>query len=139
LEREGILTTQERRELGGKSDTKGLPKTRIDAAKAQMEHWNEMLETENDSDRRQNLQKWVDVTKRVVDDVRLEMGQQPETEERKHMLREKVREDIRTKFESFRRWAKENLGALADIAISIAGIITTVVVAGKKTIVRASN
>jgi hypothetical protein len=98
-----------------------------------------MLETENDSDRRQILQKGVDVAKRVIDDVRLEMGQQPETEEGKHRFREKVREDIRTKYERFRRWAKENLGALADIAISIAGIITTVMVAGKKTIVGASK
>ena len=98
-----------------------------------------MLETENDSDRRQILQKGVDVAKRVIDDVRLEMGQQPETEEGKHRFREKVREDIRTKYERFRRWAKENLGAQADIAISIAGIIATVMVAGKKTIVGASN
>ena len=43
------------------------------------------------------------------------MGQQPETEEGKHRFREKVTEDIRTKFERFRRWAKENLGAQAAI------------------------
>jgi hypothetical protein len=60
-------------------------------------------------------------------------------EERKHRYREIVRETIRTKFERFRNWAKENLGALTTISISIAGIITTVVVAGKKTIVGASK
>ncbi|CAB4013324.1 Hypothetical predicted protein [Paramuricea clavata] len=39
----------------------------------------------------------------------------------------------------FRKWARENLGVLTAIAISIAGIITTVVVAGKKTIMGASS
>jgi hypothetical protein len=43
------------------------------------------------------------------------------------------------RFERFRVWAKENMGALAAIAISIAGIITTVVVAGKKAIMGASS
>jgi hypothetical protein len=85
------------------------------------------------------MQEGVDVVDRGIDDARLEEGQQPETEERKHRYREIVRETIRTKFERFRNWAKENLGALTTISISIAGIITTVVVAGKKTIVGASK
>jgi hypothetical protein len=67
------------------------------------------------------------------------MGQQPESEEGRHRLRDIVREDIRTKFERFRKWAQANLGVLTAIAISIAGIITTVVVAGKKTIMGASR
>ena len=85
------------------------------------------------------MQEGKDIADRVIDSAKLEMGQQPETEEGKHWFRENVREDIRTKFERFRRWAKENLGALPAIAISIAGIITTVVVAGKKTIMGASS
>jgi hypothetical protein len=85
------------------------------------------------------MQEGKDLADRGIDNAKLEMGQQPETEEGKHRLREKIREDIRTKFERFRKWAKENLGAIAAIAISIAGIITTVVVAGKKAIVGASK
>ncbi|CAB4026900.1 Hypothetical predicted protein [Paramuricea clavata] len=68
-----------------------------------------------------------------------EMGQVPESEEGKHRYREIVRENIRTKFERFCKWAKKNLGVLTAIAISIAGIITTVVVAGKKTTMGAFN
>jgi hypothetical protein len=97
------------------------------------------IELETDPERRQIMQEGVDVVDRGIDDARLEEGQQPEMEEGKHRFREIVREDIRTKFEKFRKWAKENLGALTAIAISIAGIITTVVVAGKKTIVGASK
>jgi hypothetical protein len=85
------------------------------------------------------MQEGRDVAEQGIDNANLEMGRQPETEEGKHRYREIVRENIRTKFERFRKWAKENLGALTAIAISIAGIITTGVVAGKKTIVRASK
>jgi hypothetical protein len=85
------------------------------------------------------MQEGRDVAERGIDSARLEMGLQPESEEGKHRFREKIREDIRTKFERFRKWPKENLGAIAAIAISIAGIITTVVVAGKKAIVGASK
>jgi hypothetical protein len=81
----------------------------------------------------------VDVAEQAIDDARLEMGQVRRSEEGKHRYREIVRDNIRTKFERFRVWAKENMGPLAAIAISIAGIITTVVVAGKKTITGAAN
>ncbi|CAB4019675.1 Hypothetical predicted protein [Paramuricea clavata] len=99
----------------------------------------EREELETDPDKRQIMQKGRDVAEQGIDDARLEMGQQPESEEGRHRFREKVREDIRTRFERFRRWAKENLDALTAIAISVAGIITTIVLAGKKTIVRASK
>ena len=81
----------------------------------------------------------MDVAEQAIDDARLEMGQVRRSEEGKHRYREIVRDNIRTKFERFRVWAKENMGPLAAIAISIAGIITTVVVAGKKTITGAAN
>ena len=59
----------------------------------------------------------MDVARQAIDDAKLEMGQVPESEEGKQSVRE---------IERFRVWAKENLGSLAAIAISIAGIITTV-------------
>jgi hypothetical protein len=85
------------------------------------------------------MQEGRDVAEQGIDNANLEMGQQPESEEGKHRYREMVKENIRTKFEKFRKWARENLGAIAAITISIAGIITTVVVAGKKAIVGASK
>jgi hypothetical protein len=139
LEIEGIITTQERREFAGVTAPKGPPEVRIKSLKAQRVAFETNIELETDPDRQHIRQRAVDVTERGIDDARLEMGQHPESEEGKHRFREIVREDIRTKFERFRKWAKENLGALTAIAISIAGIITTVVVAGKKTIVGASK
>jgi hypothetical protein len=135
----GKITTQERREFAGVTAPKGPPEVRIKALREQKKVFETNIELETDPERRQIMQEGMDVAEQGIDNANLEMGQQPETEEGKHRYREIVRENIRTKFERFRKWAKENLGALAAIAISIAGIITTVVVAGKATIVGASK
>jgi hypothetical protein len=137
LEERGKIITQERREFAGVTAPKGPPEVRIKALREQKNVFETNIELETDPERQQIMQEGRDVAEQGIDNANLEMGQQLETEEGKHRYREIVRENIRTKFERFRRWAKENLGALAAIAISIAGIITTVVVAGKKTIVGA--
>ncbi|CAB4011946.1 Hypothetical predicted protein [Paramuricea clavata] len=135
----GKITTQERREFAGVTAPKGPPEVRIKALREQKKVFETNIELETDPERRQIMQEGRDVAEQGIDNANLEMGQQPETEEGKHRYREIVRENIKTKLERFRKWAKENLGALAAIAISIAGIITTIVVAGKTTIVGASK
>ncbi|CAB3997849.1 Hypothetical predicted protein [Paramuricea clavata] len=92
-----------------------------------IKEWKNNLEKETDDDRRQITQRAVNVAEQAIDDARLEMGQVRRSEEGTHRYREIVRDNIRTKFERFHVWAKEYMGALAAIAISIAGIITTVV------------
>ena len=139
LEEREKITAQERREFAGVTAPKGPPEVRIKALGEQKKVFETNIELETDPERQQIRQEGMDVAEQGIDNANLEMGQQPETEEGKHRYREIVRENIRTKFERFRKWAKENLGALTAIAISIAGIITTVVVAGKKTIVGASK
>jgi predicted nucleic acid-binding Zn-ribbon protein len=141
LEGEAKITEQERREFSGITAPKGPPEEeRIKYLNRQMKELEENIEGETDSDRRQIMQEVRDVAERAIDNAELEMGQIPRSEEGKHRYREMVKENIiRTKFERFRKWAKENMGVLTAIAISIAGIITTVVVAGKKTIMGASN
>ena len=139
LHAKGKLTEQETRDLAGIPVAKGTPGESVKFLKIESKRLEKELETETDPERRQVMQEGKDIADRGTDNAKLEMGQQPETEEGKHRFREKIMEDIRTKFERFRKWAKENLGAIAAIAISIAGIITTVVVAGKKAIVGASK
>jgi hypothetical protein len=139
LEERGKITTRKRRELTGVTVPKGPPEIRIKALKVQKKVFETNIELTTDPERQQIMQEGRDVAEQGIDDARLEMGVQPESEDGKHRFREIVRENIRTNFEKFRKWAKENLGAIAAITISIAGIITTVVVAGKKTIVGASK
>ena len=137
-ESEGKITEQERREFAGITTPKGPPKVNrhVDIM---MKEWKSKLEKETDDDRRQITQRAVGVAEQAIDDARLKMGQVPRSEEGKHRYREIVRDNIRTKFERFRVWAKGNIGPLAAIVISIAGIISAVMVAGKKTITGAAN
>ncbi|CAB4031816.1 Hypothetical predicted protein [Paramuricea clavata] len=93
------------------------------------------LQAESDPDLKETFKEAIEIIEQNIDDAKLQMRQKSESEEGVHRVREKVRDDTRTKFEKFKVWAKENLGVLSAIAISIAGIITTVVVAGKKTLV----
>ncbi len=49
-------------------------------------------------------------------------------------LREDEEEDI-TRFQKLKKWLKENLVGLSAVGISIAGIITTIIMAGRKALV----
>ena len=44
-----------------------------------------------------------------------------------------------TRFERFKRWAKGNIGGIAIVAISVAGIVTTIVVGARNAIKRGAR
>ncbi len=50
------------------------------------------------------------------------------------MIREEALTNDLTRFERYKRWSKENLVGVSAIAISVAGIITTAVVAGRNAV-----
>ncbi len=62
--------------------------------------------------------------------MRVKAGFRPESEEALSITQEEAQRDDLTRFERFRKWANENIAGMSAIAISIAGIITTIVVAG---------
>ena len=72
------------------------------------------------------------ITKISLMEVRA--NQRPESEEALSMIREEARTNDLTRFERFKKWAKENLMGVSAIAISVAGIITTAVVAGRNAV-----
>ncbi len=47
------------------------------------------------------------------------------------LIQEEVERNDLTRFERFKKWAKENITGVSAVAISVAGIITTVVMAGR--------
>ncbi|CAB4008997.1 integrase core domain-containing [Paramuricea clavata] len=137
--RDGKFTEQESRELVGITVPKGEPNERIKFLKVERQKLKTDFETESDDERKDIFREALEIVDQNINDARLEMRERPESEEGVHRVREKVREDVRTRFEKFKIWARENLGILSAIAISIAEIITTVVVAGKKTLVGAAK
>ncbi|CAB3989590.1 integrase core domain-containing [Paramuricea clavata] len=127
----------EARELVGITVPKGEPDERIKYLKVERQKLKIDFDTESDPERKDIFREALEIIDQNIDDARLEMRERPESEEGVHRVREKVREDVRTRFEKFKIWARENLGVLSAIAISIAGIITTV--AGKKMLVGAAK
>ena len=66
--------------------------------------------------------------------MELRAGLRPESEEALSIIREEARTNDLTRFERFKKWAKENLVGVSAVAISVAGIITTAVVAGRNAV-----
>ena len=69
-----------------------------------------------------------------ADFERLKNNEKPVHEETLDIINDEVRENDLSKLERFKQWARENLIGFSAIAISIAGIITTVVIAGRKAV-----
>ena len=136
------VSKQEMREIRGLKHIRGTPLVKLRAAIKDLGYYREKLEearSEGNEKRVRILRTVMEYVEKQVIILEVNLGQVPKSEEGKQHVQEIIENDIRTKFERFRKWAKENLGAIAAIAISIAGIITTVVVAGKKAIVGASK
>ena len=77
--------------------------------------------------------KRVQVLKNVVDTIQLKANyirkrnnEQPESEEVRSMLDEKIDTYDLTRFERFKKWAKNNLPALSTVAITAAGVVSTI-------------
>ncbi len=66
--------------------------------------------------------------------MKVRANQRPESEEALSMTREEARTNDLTRFERFKKWAKENLIGVSAVAISVAEIITTAVVAGRNAV-----
>ncbi len=57
-----------------------------------------------------------------------------DAEEALSMIHEEVQRNDLTRFERLKKWAKENIAGVSAVAISISGIITTIVIAGRSAV-----
>ncbi len=71
---------------------------------------------------------------RVKSDMEVKANVRPESEDAQTQIENEAKVNNLTRFERFKRWAKENLVGVSAIAISVAGIITTVVIAGRSAV-----
>ena len=138
------LTEQELREFAGVLNPKGATaEVRIKALEVQADHWKaERKEAEKGSGEeveraRSEITKLESLEKTArlqADFERLKNNEKPVHEETLDIINDEIQENDLTKLERFKRWARENLIGFSAIAISIAGIITTVVIAGRKAV-----
>ena len=131
-----LLTGQELREFNGLLDPKGRTvEEKLNALK--IEENNSMKranDVEGDPEREALYETIAEVARLKADQLRLEANFKPESETAQSILAEETENNPLTRFERFKKWAKENLGGISVIAISVAGIITTIVM-GMKTVV----
>ena len=107
---------------------------KIAGLKANIEHWEKLEEKEQDPTKKllYKTSKELCVAKKSYMEVKA--GFRPESEEALSMIQEEADANDLTRFERFKKWAKENLVGVSAVAISVAGIITTVVISGRNAV-----
>ena len=72
-----------------------------------------------------------EVAELKADEVRMSEGLKPEHEEAIGLVEREIENNDLTRLERFKKWAKENMLGLSAVAITIAGIITTVIIGAR--------
>ena len=67
-------------------------------------------------------------------EIRLRRNERPESETVQSMIEEEAQRNDLTRFERFKQWTKKNLGGTPVVAISVAGITTTIVMRARTVI-----
>ena len=107
---------------------------KIAGLKVNIGHWRYMEQQERNPTKKQlyKTAKELCIAKKSYMEVRA--NQRPESEEALSMTREEVERNDLTRFERFKRWSKENLVGVSAVAISVAGIVTAVVMSGRNAV-----
>ena len=126
------LPTLEEREEGGIT-----VKDQLDFLKIMEDIFQDRAnEVEGDPEKEALYESIVEVAKLKADQLRMEANLKPEGETAQNILAEETENNPLTRFQKFKKWAKENLGGISVVAISVAGIITTIVMGMKTVAVR---
>ena len=107
---------------------------KIAGLKVDIEHWKNLEEKEQDPTKKllYKTSKELCIAKKSYMEVKA--GFRPESEEAQERIQEIAEGNDLTRFERFKKWAKENLVGVSAVAISVAGIITTVVISGRNAV-----
>ena len=144
------LSEQELREFAGVLNPKEpTAEIRIKALETQADYWKkvrleaeEVVKTDDASEylikkakgqvlKLESLEK---TARLQADNERLKNNEKPIHDETLEIIDDEIQSSDLGKLEKFKEWAKNNLIGLSAIAITIGGIVTTVVIAGRKTV-----
>ena len=107
---------------------------KIAGLKVDIEHWKDLEQREQNPTKKllYKTSKELCIAKKSYMEVKA--GFRPKSEEALSMIQEEAQRNDFTRFERFKKWAKENIAGVSAVAISIAGIITTIVIAGRNAV-----
>ena len=105
--------------------------SKIAGLKVDIEHWKERAEKEqNPSDKLlYKTAKELCILKKSEMEMKADL--RPESEDAQTRIKEETERNDFTRFERFKKWAKENITGVSAVAISIAGVVTAAVLAGR--------
>ena len=130
-----VITENELRELRGILNVKGNSgKEKIDYLEIEKDHWKELAETERTAGREQKAllyEAMADMAELNADEIRLRSNERPKGAKAMSIVEEEVKINDLTRFERFKKWAKENITGISVVAISAAGIITTIIMGAR--------
>ena len=106
----------------------------INGLKTEETHWREESERRSDPKKKLPYNSIADVVALKADKLRLRANVRPEGKLARSIVKEEAENNDMTRFERFKRWAKRNLGGISIVAISVAGIITTIVMGARNVV-----
>ncbi len=107
---------------------------KIASLKEDIKHWKDLEEKEQDPTKKllyKTAKELCDAKKSYME---VRANQRPESEDALSMIQEEVERNDLTRFERFKKWAKENITGVSAVAISVAGIVTAVVISGRNAV-----
>ncbi|CAB4032814.1 Hypothetical predicted protein [Paramuricea clavata] len=126
-----VIMENELRELRDILNVKGnSDKQKIEYLEVEKNHWKELAETERTAGREQKAllyEAMADMAELKADEIRLRSNERPKGPKAMSIVEEEVEINDLTRFERFKKWAKENIFGISAVAISVAGIITTII------------
>ena len=149
------LSEQELREFAGVLNPKGpTAEIRIKALETQADYWKkvrleaeEFVKTDGASEyivkkakgQASKLESLEKTARLQADNERLKNNEKPIHDETLEIINDEIQNNDLGILERFKEWAKNNLIGLSAIAITIAGIVTTVVIAGRRAVKSAAK
>ena len=103
--------------------------------KAQEIYFRDLAKAEQNVLKKKLYEEMAEVCVLKADEIRLRRNERPESTAVQSMVEEEAQQNGLTRFERFKQWAKKNIGGISVVAISVAGIITTIVV-GARTVIK---
>ena len=148
-ERTATLSEQQLREFAGVLNPKGTPEIKIKALEVQADYWKkvrleaeEVTKTDGASDYlvekakgQASLYDSLEKTARLqADSERIKNNEKPIHDESLEIIDDEIQTNDLSRLEKFKEWAKRNLVGISAIAITLAGIATSVIMAGRKAV-----
>ena len=148
-ERTATLSEQQLREFAGVLNPKGTSEIKIKALEVQADYWKKIrleaegvVETDGANgtmvEKAKGQVSLFDSLERTArlqaDSERLKINEKPIHDESLEIINDEIQTNDLSRLERFKEWAKKNLIGISAIAITLGGIATTVIIAGRSAV-----